>query len=43
MSGLLDIGFSHNKIDIVTGLRPAVHPKRVPAAQREEDAVGLQS
>ena len=43
VSGLLDIGLSHHKIDIVTGLRPAVYPKGIATPQREEDAVGLQS
>ena len=42
VSGLLDIGLSHHKIDIVTGLRPAVYPEGIATPQCEENAVGLQ-
>ena len=42
VSGLLDIGLSHHKIDVVTGFRPAVYPKGIATPQCEEDTVGLQ-
>jgi len=41
--GHLDIGFSHDKIDIVAGLRAAGYPEGIATAQREGDAVGFQS
>ena len=37
----LDVGLSHDKIDIVARLRPAVDPKGISATQRKGDAVGL--
>jgi hypothetical protein len=42
VGGHLDIGFSHDKIDIVAWLRPSGYPKGIPTAQREGNAVGLQ-
>ena len=41
--GHLDIGFSHDKIDIVAGLGPAGYPEGIATAQREGNAVGFQS
>jgi hypothetical protein len=41
--GHLDIGFSHDKIDIVKGLGPASYPEGIATPQREGDAVGFQS
>ena len=43
VSGLLDIGLSNYKIDIVAGLRATVDPEGIATPQCEEDAVGLQS
>ena len=40
--GHLDIGLSHDKIDIVARLRPAGYPEGIATAQREGDAVGFQ-
>jgi hypothetical protein len=42
VGGHVNIGFSHNKIDIVTRLGPAMYPEGVTAAEREGDTVGLQ-
>ena len=41
--GHLDISLSHNKIDIMAGLRAAGHPEGIATAQREGNAVGFQS
>ena len=38
-----DIRFSHDKIDIVAWLRSSGHPEGIATAQREGDAVGLES
>ena len=38
----LNVGLSHDKIDIVARLRATVYPKGISPAQRKGDAVGLE-
>ena len=42
VGGQLNVGLSHDKIDIVARLRAPVDPQGISPTQREGDAVGLE-